>query len=212
MKSSRSALLTAVLVFGLGIRTYADSATSDVKPVQLALWPPDLQLVSEQNSIQGLRLNIYGRNANVSGVDLGFVHETSGDFHGVAFGCVSLVDGALQGVQWTWLYSRAGGKAVGWQSALVSKADGGFRGLQTSALNLNEGDISGAQISFLYNYTATHISGGQIGLVNRATVVDGFQLGLVNLTEQMNGLQLGLWNQIDSKETLNILPFVNWKF
>ena len=206
MKPIRLVLLLTTLAVNLPSRLLADG------PIQLALWPPNLQLINQEESIHGLRLNIYGRNANVSGVDLGLVHETSGEFKGVAFGIVSLVDGGLHGVQWTWFYSRAGGDSVGWQSALVARADGGFRGLQTSALNMNEGDTSGIQIAWIYNYTATHITGAQIGLVNRATTVNGLQLGLVNLTEQMDGLQLGLWNQIDAKESLTILPFVNWKF
>ena len=206
MKPVRIALLFAALAGTLPGRLLADG------PIQLALWPPDLQLVDQEQSIHGLRLNIYGRNANVSGVDLGLVHEASGEFKGVAFGLASLVDGGLHGVQWTWFYSRAGGDSVGWQAGLITRADGGFRGLQTSAANMNEGDTTGVQIAWVYNSTATHLTGAQIGLVNRATIVNGLQLGLVNLTEQMDGLQLGLWNQIDSKETLTILPFVNWKF
>ena len=206
MQPIRVMLVTVVLAFSVGTCAKADG------PIQLALWPPDVQLLAEEESVRGLRLNVYGRNLNVAGVDIGFVHESSGEFKGVAFGLASLVDGGMKGFQWTWIYSRAGGESAGWQAAVLSRADGGLQGLQTSALNLNEGDTAGVQIAWIYNHAATHISGAQVGLVNRAISVKGLQLGLVNLTEQLDGLQLGLWNQIDAKENWTILPIVNWKF
>ena len=89
-------------------------------PVQLALWPPDLQLVGEDNSIKGLRLNIYGRNYDVTGLDLGLVHESQGSFKGLALGLISMADEDVRGLQWTWLYARAGASASAWQAGLLS--------------------------------------------------------------------------------------------
>ena len=181
-------------------------------PIQLALWPPDMQLVHEEESITGLRLEIYGRNRDMTGLDLGFVHETTGGFGGVALGLVSLVDGEMYGFQWVWIYGRAGGGAHGWTAAIVTRANGGLHGLQTGVVNLTEGDSAGVQLPGLYNGAKAHLSGVQVGLVNRAGDVEGVQLGLVNMAENMYGVQIGLWNQIDSKDNWNVIPIVNWKF
>lgn len=200
------------LVLWLTVCVSLNGAVQAEQPLQMALWPPDMQLVGEDSSISGLRLNIYGRNYNTTGLDLGFVHESRGNFRGVALGLISMADENMHGLQWTWLYARGGGEVIGWQAGLLSRTDGLFKGIQTSGLNLGEADGSGLQLAFLYNYTAGHLDGLQLGLVNRATSLKGLQLGLVNLVEQMEGLQIGLWNEIDSKDTLTILPVVNWKF
>ena len=74
------------------------------------------------------------------------------------------------------------------------------------------GEAYGVQLSWIYNQAGQHVSGLQLGLVNRSADVKGVQLGLVNITDKMHGLQIGLWNQINDKETWYLLPIVNWQF
>ncbi|NQU11411.1 hypothetical protein HQ590_11505 [bacterium] len=181
-------------------------------PIQLALWPPDLQLVKESDSVKGLRLSVYGSNENMSGLDLGFANETIDTFAGVALGLVSAAHGDMHGLQWVAIYAYTGQNAVGWPAGIVTKVDGDFKGLSTGVVTLNEGNATGVELAGLYNYTGQHITGVQVGLVNRANSVKGLQLGLVNLTEQMAGLQIGLWNQIEAKEDWQVIPIVNWQF
>lgn len=182
------------------------------RPLQLALWAPDIQLVDESESIRGLRLEVYGRNLDVSGVDLGFVHETTGFFHGVQFGLAGLAGGEVAGLQWNLLYSRVAGELHGWSSGFLTRVGANSRGLTTSAVGLADGDFTGAQLSFLYNDVKNEVTGLQAGLFNQAASVYGVQLGIINIAGDVYGLQIGLWNEIKSKENWNIIPIVNWKF
>ena len=79
MKPKMFAPLTIVLFLLSPSKSRAD------KFLQLALWPR-AQLVNQSDSIAGIRLNLYGRNQDVRGLDLGYIHETTGDFSGVGLG------------------------------------------------------------------------------------------------------------------------------
>lgn len=206
MKVVSKLIVVVGLVLMCGITAWAD------KPIQLAFWPPDLQLVNETESITGLRLNIYGRNLDMTGLDLGFIHESTGGFGGIALGLASTVKSEMYGLQWVFLYSRTGGGAHGWSSGLLSRVDGGLHGIQTSAVSLTDGDSVGAQLSFIFNESKADLSGLQFGLVNRAAGIQGVQIGIANFATNMQGLQIGIWNQIDSKPSWNVQPLVNWKF
>ena len=198
--------VSALCLFG-SLSTLADST------FQLALWPPDLQLVDQRESISGLRLEIYGRNEYVSGLDLGFIHETRADFTGLAIGLANLVDGNMHGVQLAyWGYSLTGGDVEGWTSGAYSRVNGGTTGLQTGIVGLTDADFTGWQGSVAWSRTGGHLTGLQCGVVNQADSVEGVQIGVVNLTRSMKGLQIGLWNQIDEKDQLRVFPIVNWKF
>jgi len=205
MKVSRIGLLAVALVFaGAGI-SKADA------PLQLALWPP-VQLVPAENPITGLRLNIYGRNSAMHGLDLGLLHETTGDFGGLGLGLSNREDGYMHGVQLSYGYIRISGNAVGWVHGKVGVVHGDLCGLRTGWIGWLDGEVHGVQIDAIYGRVGTHISGVQFGLINRSASVKGLQMGLVNLTDQMAGVQIGLWNQIDAKESWKVIPFVNAKF
>lgn len=179
--------------------------------LQLALWPP-AQLVKEADSIAGIRLNLYGRNRDVQGVDLGFVHETTGDFAGLSLGLAGVVRGNARGVQWDWIFVRNRGSMRGWADGFVTQVGENSSGLQSGWVSLADSDFTGVQFSLGYNHVGQHLSGAQLGLVNYATDGHGLQLGLINVAENMRGLQVGLWNQINSKESWNVIPIVNWRF
>ncbi len=205
MKRFKLLLCVMAMCAALSKGVLADS------PIQLALWPP-IQLVGEDQAVRGLRLQIYGRNSDVNALDLGFAHEVTGSFGGIQLGLVGAVEQDMGGLQWNAIYSRASGNATGWQQGLFSQVEGNLTGIQQGIVTMVDGDTTGIQLAGLYNMTGKHISGAQIGLVNRAESVRGLQFGLVNLANQMNGLQIGLWNQIDAKPDWKIIPLVNWQF
>ena len=200
------------LLWGVIILLWSADARADY-PLQLAFWPPKLQLLSDTESVRGLRLDLYGRNMDMKGLDLGLVNETGGDFAGFGVGLVNLVDGNMRGVQLSYYgYQRVGGSAYGWSYALVSRVKEDFQGMQQGAVSMTYKDFKGVQASIIYSYTGEELTGAQLGFVNQASAVHGLQLGIINFTERMRGLQIGLWNQINEKENLRVFPFVNWKF
>lgn len=171
------ALLLALLL--------APLAVSAQSPVQVAFFPP-LQIVPEDQAVSGLRISLYGRNSEMTGLDFGVVTHTTGNASALQLGLVNYVEGDFLGVQ------------LGW----------GFGG---SIANVTKGHMKGFQAA-IYNGAGSG-EGLQWGLVNNSNGrMEGLQLALVNFAEDMNGLQVGLINIIRSKETLSVLPIVNWKF
>jgi hypothetical protein len=153
-------------------------------PVQLSLFPP-LQLVDEAESIAGVRLGLYGKNAGMEGFDLGVITHTTGDALALQIALVNVVQGDAAGAQ------------VGW-------------GLGFAIANVVEGELTGFQAG-LYN-GAQSARTLQLGVINNvAGRTAGLQLGLVNVTDDMNGFQVGLVNIIRSKDRFPVLPIVNWK-
>jgi hypothetical protein len=170
-------LLSAVLLLPRQLEAQA--------PFQLSFFP-GAQLVSEDQSISGVRLGLVGRNVNVEGLDLGLVTLTTGRFTGLQVAAANIVQGDMTGVQ------------LGW-------------GLGASLANIVRGRMEGAQLG-LYNETAAG-QGLQWGLVNNAVGrMEGLQISFVNLANDFHGIQLGLINIIRSKSSLSVLPIVNWKF
>ena len=184
MQSMRCAagLLVLMVLSVMGQALAPTVATAqDARPIQIALVNP-VQIFGEDQDITGLRLNLlYGRNANVKGIDIGFIAgHTTGDGKGVQWNLVNITDGAFLGWQW-------------------------------GAVNLVEGDFTGYQLG-LFNRHRGRGEGFQWGWINVADDMSGFQLGLVNVSQRMYGLQIGLVNVIQSKDSLPILPIVNWSF
>ncbi len=173
---------------------------------QASLWAPEPQLVPATEDVRGIRLQIYGENRNVTGVDIGFAHSTTGDF--VGFGGLwtlyNHVGGTTTGVQWG-LVNYTQGDVLGWQAAFINISSAKVTGLQTGLVNWN--DISSADLS-----------GVQLGFINIAKHVHGLQLGFVNYATSLKGVQLGLWNQVDSRDwdqfdpLPKVFPFINIGF
>jgi hypothetical protein len=185
----------------IGCLTFAAAITAARADAvfQFGFFAPDLQLVDSTANVSGLRIDfVYGENADVSGLDLGVVNSTTGDFLGLGWAVGgNLVDGNATGIQWSWLYSHTGGTFAGWQTGLVARASGaGSIGLQSGWINLAEKDFSGVQF----------------GLLNRAETFKGLQLGFVNMAEYLDGLQIGLVNYAGNSDVYKILPIVNWQF
>lgn len=144
MKAKKMIYLSALISL-----IFFNTVKAQDKPIQLALFNP-VQIFDENTSITGLRINlIYGKNAQVSGLDWGLVnHITSGVSKGVQFGLVGIVEADY----------------MGWQDNGVNITKGKFEGLQWGIVNY-AGTVSGVQIG-LVNYAANMTKGLQIGLVN----------------------------------------------
>ena len=74
-----------------------NQAWAQKKPVQLALFSP-VQIFPPEDTIAGVRLSIYGKNAVVNGVDVGVVNKTTEVSRGVMLGVVGLA-ADFQGIQ-----------------------------------------------------------------------------------------------------------------
>jgi hypothetical protein len=173
---------------------------------QASLWAPEPQLVPATEDVSGIRLQIYGENRNVKGLDIGFAHSTTGDFVGLGglFTLYNHVGGSTTGVQWG-VVNFAEGEVLAWQSGWLNIDKAKVRGLQTGLVNWV--DISSADFSGL-----------QLGLVNTAKHVYGLQLGFINYAETLKGVQIGLWNQVNSRDwdqfapLPKVFPFINIGF
>jgi hypothetical protein len=153
-------------------------------PIQISFFPP-AQLVSEDQEITAFRLSLYGRNAEMTGLDLGLVTHTTGDATALQIGAVNIVEGDFTGLQAGW----AGGSLV----------------------NFTRGHMKGLQFA-IYNGAGSG-QGLQWGLVNNTEGhMEGLQVSFVNIANDFNGLQVGLINIIRSKDRFPVLPLVNWKF
>ena len=142
----------------------AQQSTETVWPIQLAL-VPQVKLVHEDYSIQGFRLNIYGRNQNVTGVDIGLAHETKGNFSGVAFGVLSIVHGEGRGLQFDGIYSEATERMSGLQVGMVNRSKS-MHGLQIGLANFAD-DMTGFQFG-LWNEIKNKPQWNVIPIINAA--------------------------------------------
>ena len=121
-------------------------AVRSTSPIQLAL-VPDVQLVPQEQSITGFRLNIYGCNQDVTGVDIGLVHLANGNFKGAEFGVVNMVDGDYTGMQLAGIYSETKSRITGWQVGMGNHA-GYMKGVQLGFVNMAD-DMTGLQIGIV---------------------------------------------------------------
>lgn len=144
-----------VLLLGPGSQAKADA------PLQLALWE-SIQLVDASESITGLRLNIYGVNQDLTGLDYGLLHELRGSGLGAQLGLVSLTLHDFTGIQASIIYTSVGGDMTGLQHSFVNQA-GSLTGIQVGIVNLTE-----------------PVQGLQIGFYNQCDGLQGLQLGLIN--------------------------------
>lgn len=114
--------------------------------INLALVTP-IQIYPGEDVISGFRFNlIYGRNAGMTGLDLGLANHVTGPMHGVQLGAVNLTDAG-----------------VGFQWGAVNINEGEFEGFQWGWYN-QAGLNNGLQLG-LVNY-AKKAKGVQVGLVN----------------------------------------------
>ena len=162
----RLVVLSGLAVLG-GSFVTPHARAEGAKPIQLSL-VPSIQIVDEAADVSGVRLMIVGRNANVTGLDVGLGALTTGEFVGLQWAAVGMV---------------GGGK--GWMNnAIYSGSKGVFRGLQTSAVCMGD-DVRGVQFG-LVNYNKK-MNGLQISFFNYAEYLDGLQIGIINVAKNAQG-------------------------
>ncbi len=131
--------------------------------IQLSLFPP-AQIVPEDEGVTGLRLNIYGKNTSLQGLDFGFVHHLTEPSMGFQHGLVGYNESDF----------------TGWQENFVSITKGNFTGLQGGALNKAK---SAAGIQYGIINLAGSMEGIQFGIFNQAENMEGIQIGIINVIE-----------------------------
>jgi len=140
-----AALRLAIVASGLLLLAAAPSEAQE-HPINIALVTP-IQIYPADHDIKGVRLNfIYGRNASMTGLDLGLANHVTGRMSGVQWGVVNIAE-----------------SMVGWQAGTVNYTEGRFEGLMWGPVNY-AGHINGLQLGIV-NYAA-RASGVQIGLIN----------------------------------------------
>ena len=177
-------ILSAVVLAGAAALT----ARADDARFQAALWAPNHQLVPATENVSGFRLELYGENKHVTGLEIGLVNITTGDFTGFTGLLPTLynrVDGTTKGVQFG-IINRTQGEVSGWQNGWINLPEANVTGLQNGIINWND-------------LATSDVTGVQFGLINASKHVTGLQLGFVNYAQTLKGVQIGLWNQVDSR-------------
>lgn len=141
------------------------ASAQEAKAINLSLWDP-IQIFSNDKEIHGVRLNIYGNNAGLKGVDIGIANWITGDAVGIQWGIVNMVKGDFTGLQ----------------AAPIQVTEGFMKGIQWGALYSRNGSGKGLQASAVT--WSEDFVGLQIGVVNYAIQYHGIQLGLINIIKE----------------------------
>lgn len=189
-----STLLVALVLAAVTPSSARAEKGETKSPISLSLFPP-VQIVPEKGSVYGFRLNLYGVNHNVSGLDIGLVNRVENDFVGLQWLGFGWVKGNLQGAQWNYITN-------------VTK--GTMEGVQFGIVDLAGKKSAGAQLGVV-TWAKTGLTGAQLGVVDYAETFTGLQFGLVNVTDNLTGLQLGLVN-VAKNGFLPVFPLFNFNF
>lgn len=188
--------------------------------MQLAIFSP-FQLFSEDTHVVGLRLSLlYGKNADLAGVDFGLGVNSAHNVKGIQIAGVSNEiagypqEYAVKGLQIAGLGNTA--------DYLYGVQIGGFGngvtfdviGIQVSLFGNSARKVTGVQITGFSNdnyLKDSIVNGVQVGALNYSAHVNGVQIGLYNACKTMTGVQIGLINTIENGR-FPILPIVNAQF
>ncbi len=156
---------SALLLAAPALAAERTEAGGTASPIQLALFSP-VQIVAPEKSVGGVRLDLlYGKNADVTGLDWGLVNHTTGSELAWQLGLVGFVEKDF----------------TGFQDNGVNIARGAMLGVQWGAYNQSE-SMRGVAIGWV-NVTH-HMSGLQLGLVNVTDTMRGLQIGVGNVIHQ----------------------------
>ena len=163
-------------------------------PLQLSVWEP-VQLFPEKFNVYGIRMNLpYGRNQNVTGLDIGGVNVVADQQTGGQLGLINLSQ-----------------NFTGVCAGLMSHTNN-LRGLHLGLSNTAKDSLCGVQVAGLMNL-ADHVKGVQVhcGIFgNGAVRVDGTQSVLLagyNLTDELNGTQLAMFGFNYANESIHGVQF-----
>ena len=180
-------------------------ARAAVSPLGISIVDP-LQFPPSDFDIMGVRASvIYGKNRDVTGIDLGLIGNiTTGKFSGAA---VSGLFNSTKG-QTTILGLQLAGLAN------INSEKVSVYGIQAAILsnyNSAESSVVGLQVSLANISPSTTINGFQVGIYNKAREVRGLQIGLINMTQSLSGIQIGLLN-FYQEGFFKIAPILNVGF
>lgn len=175
------------------VASLAFAGLATAGPVQFSL-TPDIQTISATEDVTAFRMSIWGQNKNVSGVDLGFVNHTSGNFKGVGLGIVNYVEGDMKGI-----HIGPWNQTVG----TMRYAQLGYVSMATTVIGTQIGGVNVGET----------MNGLQFGLVNHSSANSGIQLGLLNIANNITGWQVGLFNlNTSDKASLPFMLLINGSF
>lgn len=191
-------------VFGLAAALVAASSVSraseagDSVLADFSLWSPSVQYAEPSDSVRAFRLALYGRNADVTGVDVAVVGVTDGDFAGLQWNGVGVIKGNATGF-------------IGSFYSAVAYVGGTMTGFTAALVNIDRKDLDGASLG-IWNQVGGEATGVQLGIVNYAASLNGLQVGLVNVATGGYGLQVGIVNYFAGSDVFDVFPLVNWRF
>ena len=188
-------LAAASLVATLPVRA---SESGDKVFADFSLWSPSLQAAEPSDSVRAFRLALYGRNADVKGVDISVVGVTDGDFVGAQWNGIGIIKGNAYGL-------------IGALYSGLAYVGGDVNGVSAAFVNIGMKDLNGAEIG-IWNQVGAEMTGLQLGIVNYAAALNGVQLGLVNVATGGYGLQVGIVNYFKGSDVFDVLPLVNFNF
>lgn len=182
------------------------TAQAAISPVSLSVAPP-VQFPPGDFSVTGVRASVlWGKHRSMYGLDLGVLGNiTEQNFTGIA---VSGIFNATQGGTLITGLQFAGLANINTSATTIV----GLQGTLGVNYNSAAATVSGIQLALLANLSPfTDIYGVQVGLYNRAKVVNGLQIGLVNVADNLHGLQIGLVN-FNKSGPFAISPLLNVGF
>ena len=119
--------------------------SNDPFPISASLWDP-IQAVKRGRAIHGFRLNIYGRNQNMYGYDLGLANRVDGDLIGVQSGLLNWVEGEAIGARMG-VVNFSKGSTIGYEGGIVNYTPK-VKGLQLGVVNVTD-ELRGLQIGLV---------------------------------------------------------------
>ena len=122
----------SLLIMGFISLLLFSNVVQAVTPIQIALFNP-IQLAPSDKSVTGVRLNlIYGKNASLVGLDIGFINHLTEKSFGIQHGFISYNESDF----------------TGFQTNFISITKGEFTGLQEGFYN-GAGKGTGFQYGFI---------------------------------------------------------------
>lgn len=197
MKSNNNKNIIAIAVLCATTCAICETQQPQVFPIGIGITDQAEFPVAEADIMGGRLCLVYGRHANVAGLDIGVI------------GCV--VDGSLFGLQTSVLLNNVGSaNGAGQIAGIANNCYEDFYGFQVAGIaNNTQGCVHGGQIAS-FNM-AKELKGTQIAVFNKAEKAVGIQIGVINWATEMKGIQLGVLNIIENSQC-PYLPLINANF
>jgi len=212
MRECRRLGVIAAVSFSLAAATALADEKTPEGPARLQLsFIGPVQLVPESRNVSGLRLGLFfGKNAEVSGLDIAAGGTYSGSFSGLQVsGFLNWVDVDATGVQLALLGNSAKGEMTGLQVGFMINGATRLSGVQIGGIFANIAREGGAGLQVgVSNFNGGKFTGVQVGLIGNAfrsewatLSVTGVQIGAINgVGGDLTGIQVGAWNAAGLKQ------------